>query len=203
MVTTPTSKQTIPGREYGLIALFILLAVVVGVVVTWYLTSDGDDSPTTTEVAPASLPAADAATTEAPARGGMAETIDTQEAIRSATPIAVYVVSSEDEADRLRMSIADADAITQGMGLATFEFRIVVIPPDVDPYPMFAEEQNFRNAEGLPGLTIHDMRSQSSETPDTAQAPVVVEEAAPVPARFDEAAPEPVFDNYTPYNIGP
>ena len=207
MVTTPTSKQSIPGRDYGLIALFILLAVVVAGAVTWYLATDSDSSSTSSEVVPASLPVPDTANRviepEAPARGGMAETIDTQEAIRSATPIAVYLVASEDEANRLHTSLADADSITAGMGLPTFDFRVVVLPADADPYPMFAEEQNFRNAEGLPGLTFHDMRFQPAESPDTAQAPVAVEDAAPAPARFDEAAPEPAFDNYTPYNIGP
>lgn len=202
MVTTPTSKQGVPGRDYGLIALFILLAIVVSVVVTWYLTTDGDGSSTASEVAPASLPVSDAATTEAPARGGMAETIDTQQAIRSATPIAVYLVGSEDEANRIRMSLADADSITNAMGLPAFEFRVVVVPPDADPYQMFAEEQNFRNAEGLPSLAIHDMRFPSAETPDMAQTPVVLEKVAPAPVAIEEP-PSPVIDNFTPYNIGP
>ncbi|MGD9893565.1 MAG: hypothetical protein AB7R89_08745 [Dehalococcoidia bacterium] len=196
MVTTPTSKQSLPGRDYGLIALVILFAVVIGAVVTWYLASDGDDTTTTTEVAPASLPApasAGAATeAEAPARGGLAETWDAQAASRASLPTNVYIVSSEDEANRLHATLAEAESVANGMGLPLYEYRVVVLPAEADPYPMFAEEQNVRNAEGLPGLTVHDMRFQPAETPDVAQAPVVIEEP-----------PAPIIENFTPYNIGP
>jgi hypothetical protein len=196
MVTTPTSKQTMPGRDYGLFALFIVLAIVVSVAVTWYLASDSDDSATTTEVAPASVPAPAAAGTateaEAPARGGLAETLDTQAASRASTPTNVYIVSSEDEANRLHAMLADAEAVAGGMGLPLYEFRVVVLPADADPYPMFTEEQQFRELEGLPRINLYDMRSQPAETPDIAQAPVVIEEP-----------PAPLIDNFTPHLIGP
>jgi hypothetical protein len=195
MVMTPTSRQNIPGRDYGLVALFILFAIVVSVVVTWYLASDGDDAVTTTEVAPVAQPvpasAGTAVETGAPDKGGLAELWDHQ-AARAAEPIAVYVVSSEDEANRIRAAMADADAIAAGMGLPSIESKFVVLPPDADPWPMFQEERSFRAAEGLPDINVYDLRLQPAESPDTAQAPVVVEAGDVTPV-----------DTYTPQNMMP
>jgi hypothetical protein len=184
MVTTPTSRQSMPGRDYGVIALVVLLAVVVGAVAAWYLATDDGDSATTTEVAPAAaLPAAStSAEADLTARGGQAEMWDSQAPSTSATPaepVAVYVVDSEAAADQLRSMLGESDAIRAGLGLPPIEARFVVLPPDADAWAMFRDEQAFRSAEGMPDIQVHDLR------PSVTEAAAGAGEAAPV----DQLAP--------------
>lgn len=195
MVMTPTSKQGMPGRDYGLAALLLLIAIVMSVVVTWYLASDNDASSTTTEVAPAveSLPApATASEAEAPARGGLAEAWDAQASAATSEPIQVFVVSSEEASDRLQRAMADADAIRNSLGLPPFDARFVVLSQDADPWPMFEEEQIYRAAQGMQPIEVRDLRFETGETPDIAQAPVAAESTDLAPA-----------DVYTPYDVLP
>jgi hypothetical protein len=100
MVLTPTNRQSIPGRDYGVIALCILAVVVVCGVVTWYLVTEDSDSATTTAAAPTALPGSAVSTTagaDQTARVGLAETWDAQApstVVRSTEPVAVYVVDA-------------------------------------------------------------------------------------------------------------
>lgn len=183
MVTTPTSRQNIPGRDYGVIVLFILAAVVVGVVVTWYLATEDSDSVTTTEVAPAATAAVStSAEADTTARGGLAEAWDPQApstAVTSAEPVAVYVVASEESADLLRMMMGESDAIRASLGLPPLESRFVVLPSGVDAWAMFREEQAIRAAEGMSEIQVFDMRPAVAEELPGPEAYLPVEPYVP------------------------
>lgn len=187
MVTTPTSRQSMPGRDYGVIALVVLVAVVMGAVVAWYLATDDGDSTTTTEVAPAAPAGAASVSTSAEAdstaRGGLAESwaprAPSAPAAR-AEPIAVYVVDSDAAADQLRSMLGESDAIRAGFGLPPLEARFVVLPPEADAWAMFRDEQAFRAAEGMPEIRVYDLR------PSAVEATVGTEEIAPA----DQGAPQ-------------
>jgi hypothetical protein len=92
----------------------------------------------------------------APARGGMAETWDTQHG--GASPQTDYVVGSEDAADRLRSELSTIDQLTASSGYARFAHRVVVVGAGRDATPLLSEEQQVRNVEDLPALRVVDLR---------------------------------------------
>jgi hypothetical protein len=166
MVTTPQHRNQGTGRDYSAAMMLMLLLIVGAGVLTWYWVNDRDSKPARTESVPAPVAVPVPATSisdGAPARGGIAETWDAQHA--GTTPQTVYVVESDDAADRMRSLLSMADEIVVPSGTAPPSYRVIVVEAGRDAAQMLNEEQQIRNVEGLPALEIVDLRPSQAVLP--------------------------------------
>jgi hypothetical protein len=150
-VSSITAGKQGQGKAPLLIAAGAALALLIGVG-TWQITDRDDDAATTGTVSTA---------VEQPVSTGTVAS----DVPAPAEPAAAYIVATEEEANRLRLAIADSDAIRDHMGLPAMDTAVLVAatPDEYDQVMRLVAEINAdRDAEGWSTYRVHDLRNQGS-----------------------------------------
>jgi hypothetical protein len=155
MVTTPSSRKTSHGLEYGATRLLILLLIVGVGALAWYWIDGRDSTPARTESAPA--PAAEPAATGSTALG------HTRTA--SASTETVYVVASEEAAGYLRGMLSEAEAIAIANGDRPAPSSVIVLDAGRSAEELYVEQQMMMPNELIPQPAIVDLRPAVGQPP--------------------------------------
>jgi hypothetical protein len=148
-------------REIAAVLAGVALALAVAAGVgAWQFTRDNEPAQTTTQAQPpaTAAPAVDAVPAPVPATTVQRRRVH-------------YIVSSQEQADRIRAGLDEADQIVAAMGqqptqLIDAVFEVVTTPEEEARFWQFvSDEHHWRRDLGEPDMQVVDLRTPADVTP--------------------------------------